>query len=76
MEEVSGGVSYFKPYIRYHTFDDSSIKFSVILRSKEFVDQYLIRHEFIKRLHKRYLQEGINIPYPIQAVNYEQEKSG
>ena len=76
MDEVSGGVSYFKPYIRYHTFDDSSIKFSVILRSKEFVDQYLIRHEFIKRLHKRYLQEGINIPYPIQAVNYEQEKSG
>jgi small-conductance mechanosensitive channel len=76
MKEVNGGVDYFEPFIRYHTFGDSCIKFTVILRAKEFVDQYLIKHEFIKRLHKRYIQEGINIPYPIRAVNYEQEKSG
>jgi len=74
MTEVSGGVAYFEPFIRYHTFGDSSIKFTVILRAREFVDQYLIKHEFIKRLHKRYIQEGINIPYPIRAINYEQEK--
>jgi len=76
MKEVSGGVAYFEPFIRYHTFGDSCIKFTVILRAKEFVDQYLIKHEFIKRLHKRYIQEGINIPYPIRAINYEQEKAG
>jgi len=76
MVEVSGGVSYFEPFIRYHTFGDSCIKFTVILRAKECVDQYLIKHEFIKRLHKRYTQEGINIPYPIRAINYEQEKAG
>jgi len=76
MKEVSGGVGYFEPFIRYHTFGDSCIKFTVILRAKEFVDQYLIKHEFIKRLHKRYIQESINIPYPIRAINYEQEKSG
>ncbi len=76
MAEVSGGVSYFEPFIRYHTFGDSSIKFTVILRAKEFVDQYLIKHEFIKRLHNRYAQEGVNIPYPIRAINYEQEKKG
>ncbi|MDD5060562.1 MAG: mechanosensitive ion channel family protein [Candidatus Omnitrophica bacterium] len=76
MAEVNGGVSYFEPFIRYHTFGDSSIKFTVILRAKEFVDQYLIKHEFIKRLHKRYNKEGVNIPYPIRAINYEQEKAG
>ncbi|MBM3244674.1 MAG: mechanosensitive ion channel family protein [Candidatus Omnitrophica bacterium] len=76
MENVSGGVIYFEPFIRYHTFGDSSIKFTVILRAKEFVDQYMVKHEFIKRLHKRYIQEGINIPYPIRAINYEQEKTG
>jgi len=76
MTEISGGVVYFEPFIRYNTFGDSSIKFTVILRAKEFVDQYLIKHEFIKRLHKRYIQEGINIPYPIRAINYEQEKAG
>ncbi|MFA5093120.1 MAG: mechanosensitive ion channel family protein [Candidatus Omnitrophota bacterium] len=74
MVEVAGGVAHFDPFIRYHTFGDSCIKFTVILRAKEFVDQYLIKHEFVKRLHKRYIQEGINIPYPIRAINYEQEK--
>lgn len=75
MREIDGGVAYFEPFIRYHTFGDSSIKFTVILRAREFVDQYMIKHEFIKRLHKRYIQEGINIPYPIRAVNYGQEKA-
>ncbi|MDD5130503.1 MAG: mechanosensitive ion channel family protein [Candidatus Omnitrophica bacterium] len=74
MAQVNGGVAYFEPFIRYHTFGDSCIKFTVILRAREFVDQYLIKHEFIKRLYKRYNQEGINIPYPIRAINYEQEK--
>ncbi len=74
MKEVQGGVPEFEPFIRYHTFGDFSINFTVILRAKEFVDQYLIKHEFIKRLHERYTKEGIIIPYPIRAINYEQEK--
>lgn len=74
MREVSGGVPEFEPFIRYHTFGDFSINFTVILRAKEFVDQYLIKHEFIKRLHERYAKEGIVVPYPIRAINYEQEK--
>jgi len=73
MKEVNGGVATFDPFIRYHTFNDFSIDFTVILRAKEFVDQYLIKHEFIKRLHERYEKEGIVIPYPIRAINYEQE---
>ncbi|OGW85010.1 MAG: mechanosensitive ion channel protein MscS [Omnitrophica bacterium RIFCSPLOWO2_01_FULL_45_10] len=73
MKEVTGGISDFEPFIRYHTFGDFSINFTVILRAKEFVDQYLIKHEFVKRLHERYKREGIIIPYPIRAINYEQE---
>ncbi len=68
MQEVSGGVPEFNPFIRYHTFDDFSINFTVILRAKEFVDQYLVKHEFVKRLKKRYDQEGIEIPFPIRTV--------
>lgn len=74
MREVPGGVPEFEPFIRYHTFGDFSINFTVILRAREFVDNYLIKHEFIKRLHERYAKEGIVIPYPIRAINYEQEK--
>ena len=75
MKNVKGGMPEFTPFIRYHTFDDFSINFTVILRAKEFVDNYLVKHEFIKRLHKRYKEEGINIPYPIRAINYSQEKA-
>jgi small-conductance mechanosensitive channel len=73
MKEVQGGVPEFDPFIRYNTFADSSINFTVILRGKEFVDQYLIKHEFIKKLHERYAKEGIVIPFPIRAINYDQE---
>jgi len=73
MKTVQGGVPEFDPFIRYHTFNDSSIDFTVILRCKEFVDNYLIKHEFIKKLHKRYAKEGITIPFPIRAINYSQE---
>lgn len=68
MKEVPGGVPEFEPFIRYHTFGDFSINFTVILRVKEFVGQYLVKHEFIKRLHKRYAEEGIEIPFPIRTV--------
>lgn len=68
MKEVTGCIPEFEPFIRYHTFGDFSINFSVIMRAKEFVDQYLIKHEFIKRLHKRYNEEKIVIPFPIRTV--------
>lgn len=73
MKTVPGGVPEFEPFIRYHTFGDSSIDFSVIMRGKEFTDQYLIKHEFIKRLHERYKKEGIEIPFPVRTI-YTREK--
>jgi small-conductance mechanosensitive channel len=65
---VEGGVATFEPLVRFHTFADSSINFSVILRSKQFTDQFLLKHEFVKRLHARYDREGINIPFPIRTL--------
>jgi small-conductance mechanosensitive channel len=69
MAEVKGGVPGFDPFIRYNTFSDSSINFTVILRGREVVDQHLIRHEFIKRLHSRYRAQGIEIPFPQRTVH-------
>ncbi|MDP2599309.1 MAG: mechanosensitive ion channel family protein [Deltaproteobacteria bacterium] len=68
LKEYAKGVSGFEPFIRYHTFGDSSIHFTVILRAAEFVDQYIIKHEFVKALQARYAKEGINIPFPIRTV--------
>jgi small-conductance mechanosensitive channel len=72
MRDVPGGVPEFEPFIRYHTFGDSSINFTAILRAKEFVDQYVIKHEFVKRLHARFNDEGIVIPFPIRTIAYRE----
>lgn len=69
MKTVPGGIPTFEPFIRYHSFGESSVNFTVILRAKQFVDQYLIKHEFIKALHERYKKEGIVIPYPIRTLD-------
>jgi small-conductance mechanosensitive channel len=68
MQKVDGGVPGHEPLVRYHTFADSSIDFSVILRTREVTRQYLIVHEFIKRLHRRYQDEGIQIPFPVRTL--------
>ena len=57
-----------EPAVRFHTFGDSRIGFTVILGVGEFSDQYRIKHEFIKRLHRRYRAEGIRIPLPARTV--------
>ncbi|OFV95119.1 MAG: hypothetical protein A3F68_10635 [Acidobacteria bacterium RIFCSPLOWO2_12_FULL_54_10] len=68
-ETIPGAVPGFDPFIRYHTFDSSSINFTVIMRAREFVDNYLMKHEFIKRLHLRYKIEKIVIPFPIRTLD-------
>ncbi|CAN5836605.1 mechanosensitive ion channel family protein [soil metagenome] len=68
MTEIEGGVPEEEPFIRYNNFGDFSIDFTVIMQTTEVVNQYLITHEFIKRLHKRYREEGIDIPFPIRTI--------
>jgi len=73
MQTVPGGIPEYEPFVRYSSFGDFSINFSVIMRAKEYTDQFLIRHEFIKRLHKRFKKEGIEIPFPITTVYLKKE---
>lgn len=73
LKEVEGGIDDFEPFIRFHTFADSSINFTVHLQCREFFDRILVKHEFIKRLKKRYDLEGINIPFPIRTVYMQKD---
>jgi len=63
-----GGVVSFEPFVRFYNFGESSIDLKVFLRVTEYANQFLITSEFIKALHKRYNEEGINIPFPIRTV--------
>ena len=67
-KNTPGAVNDFEPFIRYHTFGDSNINFSIILRVKTFVDKYLVTHEFIKELKKAYDKEGIEISWPVRKI--------
>ena len=69
-KNVQGAVKDFEPFIRYHTFGDSNINFSIILRIQTFVDKYLVTHEFIKALKKSYDKEGIEISWPVRKIYY------
>ncbi|MBN2298485.1 MAG: mechanosensitive ion channel family protein [Deltaproteobacteria bacterium] len=62
-------ITSFEPLIRFHTFNDFSIDFTVIMRAGEVINLYLVQHEFIKRLHKRYAMEKIEIPFPIRTLH-------
>jgi small-conductance mechanosensitive channel len=68
LQTTPGAIAGFEPFIRYHTFGDSSIDFTVILRAREFTDGILLKHEFIKKLHVRYEKEGIQFPFPTRIV--------
>ncbi|MFI8262532.1 mechanosensitive ion channel family protein [Streptomyces sp. NPDC085665] len=69
MADINGAVPDHEGAVRFHTFADSRINFTVILGVGEFSDQYRIKHEFIKRLHERFRAEGISIPAPTRTVS-------
>ncbi len=67
-KKVPGAVKNFTPFIRFHTFGDSNINFTVILRVEKFVDQYLVKHEFIKELKEKFDKEKIEISWPVRKI--------
>ncbi|MEU3369911.1 mechanosensitive ion channel family protein [Streptomyces sp. NPDC006711] len=76
MTDITGALPGHEAAVRFHTFADSRVNFSVILGVGEFSDQYRIKHEFIKRLHRRYRAEGISIPAPAREVSLRQAPPG
>jgi small-conductance mechanosensitive channel len=69
-----GGVPEGETLVRFNSFSDFSIDFSVILRTESFSDQYVLKHEFIKKLHRRFKEEGIDIPMPVRNVYIKNEE--
>ncbi|MBN2251866.1 MAG: mechanosensitive ion channel family protein [Candidatus Altiarchaeota archaeon] len=65
---VPGAVRSFDPFIRFNSFGDSNINFTVILRAEEYVDKHVITHEFVKALKAAYDLEGIEISWPVRKV--------
>lgn len=75
LEAVDGGVRAEGPIMLYQTFGDSSINFQLRVMVDEFTNQGPVRHELIKGLHRRYNQEGIEIPFPIRTLIMKDKES-
>jgi small-conductance mechanosensitive channel len=60
----------FQPVIRFKEFGDSNIIFAIVLKSDDRAGQFVVKHEFIKALHQRYMKEGINIEYPVRRIYF------
>ncbi len=67
MNEVAGGVPDSDPWIRFKEFGYFAITMAVYLRIREYFDHLVVRHEFIKRLHTRFRNENIPMPFPIKT---------
>ncbi|HEY8202863.1 MAG TPA: mechanosensitive ion channel family protein [Actinomycetota bacterium] len=68
LAEVEGAVKDFEPIMRFRRFGESSVDFNVILRVSEPTAEYLVTHEFVKRVHERFAREGIEIPFPVRTI--------
>ena len=76
MKEVQSGVPGFEPFVRFHTYGENGMTGTVILRGREFSDQYRIKHEFLARLHERFRHEGVTFPVPARTVRLRRDKEG
>lgn len=74
LDEEDTAVKDFEPFVRFVAFGDSSINMKAFLRVQDYSSQFLVKSLFIKRLHQRFIEEGINIPFPIRTVIMQKEQ--
>lgn len=68
IKRVEGSLPDSEPVVRFHTFADIGIRLDVIIRSKQYTDQGLLKHELIKALQARFTAEGVQIPSPFHTI--------
>jgi small-conductance mechanosensitive channel len=57
-----------EPLFRFQALGELGTQCSVFFRTRQFTDQYLLRHEFIKSLEKRFEAAGILSPFPTRSA--------
>ena len=60
-----------EPSVRFGSFDSSSIEMKVFIHVAGYMDQFVVKHEFIKALKVAFEKEKIVIPYPHMQVHVE-----
>ncbi|MGN6646203.1 MAG: mechanosensitive ion channel family protein [Cytophaga sp.] len=72
-DEVLGEKEYFEPVFRYTAFNPSSINFVIIAKAPDYNRQFVLTDKLIRAIHKRFILEKIDIPFPVQTVILKKE---
>lgn len=75
LQRCPEGAKDFEPVVRFKEFGDSNINFAVVLKSVDRMGHFIIKHEFIKALHKRFNEEGIEIQYPARKLYFADSRT-
>ena len=67
-DELEEAVDDFDPVLRYTAFGESNIDFRVVMQARDRPGTFMVRHELIKRLNRRFRSEGIGINYPVRKL--------
>ncbi|MBC8345056.1 MAG: mechanosensitive ion channel family protein [Candidatus Marinimicrobia bacterium] len=73
VQDVDGAKKDSPAVVRYFEFADSSVNIKVYFRGLKYGDQHTIIDTFIRRIHKRYDDEGITIPFPIRTLIHQNQ---
>ncbi|MDA0734181.1 MAG: mechanosensitive ion channel family protein [Chloroflexi bacterium] len=68
VKESPVGYEEFEPRVRFASFGDSNIDFRVVFQATDRVGSLEIQSQIIKRLHQRFIGEGIEINYPVRKL--------
>lgn len=73
MHTVKGGIPGFTPLTQFKAFGNWSVNCTVSMAAEEWAAAGIIKHEFIKRLHAKFREHRIVMPFPVTALNLSQE---
>tara|TARA_Y100001936_G_scaffold252772_1_gene314025 strand:+ start:179 stop:1288 length:1110 start_codon:yes stop_codon:yes gene_type:complete len=57
-----------KPWFGYENFNDSNVDFWIYVQAKDRIGSFMLTSDLIKKLHQRFIDEGIEINYPIRKI--------
>ena len=70
LKQSAAGMADFEPIIRFGALGESSVALTLVLRARDPSQEALLRHEAVKRLHRRLGAEAIDAPYPVRSVRW------
>ena len=63
LEQHEFGVETYQPFVLFHTFDNSSINLTVMLRTREYFNRFFIKSAFIKMLKSVLMKKGLSFHF-------------